>query len=215
MAYPLDMPSVPTTLNIARCSFDMEPFGSLSRTAGGQIAFLENIGGALWKGRYETTFLNDLHYGVWHAFRLCLRGNGTFKGFDPARIAPAAYLLDGKITFPGGFAGTCTLTAAGGETISLSGLPAGFIITTGDYFSFPWLGGRHLVKALANATASGGGAISALPIAPWLRAGGATGVTVDLVRPYCLMKMVPGTWQGERKQDPQPVSFEAIQHLGG
>lgn len=213
ISYPREFPDEP--FQAMRCSFDREPLGATSRSANGHIAFQEFVGGGLWRAHYETKPLNETNYGRWHAWKLSLRGNYTFKAYDPRRCYPIAYgasLLDLTRAAGGAFNGTVDVTAAGGETISMSGFPAAFTITAGDYISFLWLGGRHVLKFLETVNADGSGIITGITVDPWLRAGGTVPVTGTLIRPWCEMKIVPGTWAGERSIL-DPVSFDAIQHL--
>lgn len=203
ITYPLDFPDVP--FEAMRCRFHFETFGALSRTAGGEMTFQERIGGSLWEAAYTTKPLSEKDFGRWHAFVLALRGNGTFRGYDARRCYPVAYGAATPVTAP-------SVTAAGGTTISVSGFTNGFILTAGDYISFPWRGSQALVKFLESVTFGAGGSAT-LEVAPTLLAGGSVPVTATLVRPWCRMKLKPGSWQGDRTVK-DSVSFEAIQTLG-
>ena len=214
ITYPRVFPDEP--FEPMQCVFDREPLGALSRSAIGRVAFQEFVGGGLWQAHYETKALSERDYGRWHAWKLSLRGNFTFRGYDPRRCYPIAYglrLFDLTRAVGGAaFDGTVTVTAAGGGTVSLSGLPNAFSITEGDYVSFQWLGGRHIVKFLEAVNATSGGLITAIAVDPWLRAGGTVPTAGTLIRPWCEMKLIPGSWSAERSVL-DPVSFDAIQHL--
>lgn len=201
LSYPLDFPDQPFAA--ARCRFHFETFGTMSRSQGGEVTFQEHIGGSLWEAVYTTKPLNEASFGKWHAFVLGLRGNGTFKGYDPRRCYPIAYGSTTPVTAP-------TVTAAGGNSVSLSGLTSGFKITAGDMLSFPWRGTQALVKFLETVTASGSATIET---APTLIGGGTVPVTGTLVKPWCLMKIKPGSWQGDRTIK-DAVTFEGIQTMG-
>src|SRR5262249_30778997 len=138
------------------------------------------------------------------------------QGLRSATALPARLWRDCDFAHPrrrGGFDGTCNVTAAGGEQISLGNLPAGYVPTGGDfYISFPWLGGRILVKALETVTGNRSGIISNLTVAPWLRASGAVPATATVIKAWCEMTIKPGTWSGDGHFY-TPVSFEAIQKL--
>lgn len=222
LTFPRTFPVAPSGL-VTRCTFDVTPIGGFSRAASGQIAFQQTVGGALWELSLTTMGLNSADYDLWHSFILSLKTGGTFKGFDPRlnRNYPLAYgtAAVGMARAGGGtFDGTASITAAGGEVISLGSplfLPANFIVTVGDYISFAWLGGQYIVKAMETKVADGSGVLANLSVSPWLRSGGTVPVTASLVDPYCLMKIKPGSWQGDRQGGyfGGPVAFDAIQTL--
>lgn len=157
--------------------------------------------------------LNETNYGIAHSFFLSLKsGAKSFKAYDLRRYWPITYgpaCLGLTRAGGGAFDGTCTLTAAGGASVSLSGLPAGFKVGLGDYVSFPWLGSQRLVKAVEAMTADGSGVLSVVNIEPWQLAGGSVTVVATLVKAWVLMRPVLGSWSGERTVF-DPVSFQAI-----
>lgn len=204
ITYPRELHSLLTEL--PRCVFDYEPLGAMSRTAGGMVTFQETAGGSLWRLSLTTKPLKRSEYDSLHAWFLSLRGGAkSFKAYDPHRCFPLAYGPD----YPDG-AGS--VTSVDGDTIDLAALAAGQIVSAGDYISFPYVGGQALVKALETATANGSGVIEGLTVGPWQRTGGTLPAVATLVRAWCEMRPVPGTWAGERTGI-DPVSFEAIQTL--
>lgn len=128
----------------------------------------------------------------------------TFEGLD----APGAsfYLYNRNRPYPasdptgsGILSSTVTInTISGNKAISLTGLPAGYVLTRGDmlmatYGSSPT---RHaLLRIMETVTASGGGTSPAFEVQPFLRAGIATGNAVDLSKPYCRMTLIPGSFE--------------------
>jgi hypothetical protein len=215
ITYPRDMLA---PLSVEKTRFVGEPLGAFSRTQGGRVAFQHSVGGSLWQATFVSNDMSIADYEKWYAFYLSVIGE-TFKAFDPAHRYPLAYSEGGVLALPptraagGAFDGTATVTAAGGRLLSLSGLPNGYQVKTGDYVSFAWLGGQNIVKALADVAATSGGIITDLPIRPWLRAGGTVPVTAQIGNPYCLMTALPGTFQGDRNGLYAPCSFDAIQYL--
>lgn len=215
IVYPRALPAL--LANPPRFRFGFTPLGTQSRTVAGAVNFQEFAGGSLWELALGTGPLNESDYGAVHAWFLSLRGGArTFYGYDLRRCWPLAYgpAVTSLMRAGGGaFDGGCSVTAAGGTTLSLSNLPAAYRVSEGDYVSFDWLGGRWLVKTLEAATASSGGAVNNLTVAPWIRAGGTLPAAATLVRAWCEMKPKPGSWSGERTVR-DAVSFEAIQTLG-
>lgn len=195
-------------------SLNFVPLGAMSRTMGGAISFQEAVGGALWQMSLESRPLNETNYGIAHAFYLSLKGGAkSFKAYDLRRYYPVKYgvgVLGLTRALGGAFDGTVTLEAAGGGTVSLSRLPAGYTMTAGDYISFPWLGSQRLVKATETAGANGSGVLNNISIEPWQLSGGAISVAATLVKAWTLMRPVPGSWSGERA-NMDSVSFQAIE----
>jgi len=213
--YPREFPDA--EVKATRFRFDYTTLGEMSRTAAGAITFQERIGGSLWELALTTKPLNETEYSKWHAWFLSLRGGAqSFYGRDLRRCWPLAYgpgVLSLIRAGGGAFDGTCNVTEVGGNYVVLGNLPAGYQVSVGDYVSFPWLGGRALVKALESAVANGGG-LSAFTIAPWLRTPGTLppAGSATVVKAWCLMRPKPGSWQGERGTV-EPITFEAIQTL--
>jgi hypothetical protein len=214
ITYPRDFPDA--DIVAPRCRFDYTTLGEMSRTAAGAITFQERIGGSLWELAVTTRPLNETEYGKWHAWYLSLRGGRqSFMGRDPRRCWPLAYgpgVLSLTRAGGGAFDGTCNVTAVAGDTITLGNLPASYKLSVGDYVSFPWLGGRALVKALEPITGTTGGVAGPFTVGPWQRTGGVLPAVGTLVKAWCLMRPKPGSWQGERGTV-EPVTFEAIQTL--
>lgn len=209
ITYPRDFPEADVIAT--QCSFDYATLGEISRTAAGAVTFQERMGGSLWELALTTRPLNETKYGEWHAWFLSLRGGQqSFKGRDPRRCWPLAY-GPGVLSL---FDGNCTVTAVAGATISLGGLPANYKMSIGDYVSFAWLGGRALVKALEPVVANASGAIASVTVGPWQRTDGALPAAATVVKPWCLMRPKPGSWKGTRSGF-EPITFEAIQTLGG
>jgi len=217
ITYPRTFPDA--EVKATRVRFDYTTLGEMSRTAAGAISFQERMGGSLWELSLTTKPLNETDYSRWHAWYLSLRGGvQSFFAYDVRRCWPLAYgpgvmsliRVSSGLTFDG----TCDVLAVGGSTITLGNLPANYKVSVGDYISFPWLGGRALVKALEPVTGSAGGSTAAFTVGPWLRTPGSLppSRSATVVKAYCLMRPKPGSWQGERTVA-TPVSFEAIQTL--
>lgn len=213
ITYPRELPEPWASWSPVTVTYELLLAGESSRTSRGETTFLEQVG-SLWTASFTTRPMIESERRKWTAWKDSLRGNMLFYGHDPRRIYPQAYGKSVLSLSGGTFTGACQVTAAGGTTISLGSLPAGLIITAGDYISFAWLGSRWKVKALETVTANGSGVITGLEVAPWVRAGGTAPASATIVRPYCLMKIAPGTWSAQSTGRLSPISFDAIQDLG-
>jgi hypothetical protein len=158
-------------------------------------------GWPLWEAIYRVGPLDDdVQARLWRSFLRKLRGQqGLFFGRDLTRYWPKNY--------PTGFAG---LNRAGGgafptngaasswsvnstrDALTLTGLPAGFVLKADDQVGFSWTTSseqrRALVSLVADAAASGGGTISAAAIEPPLPTIVSGSASAYLQAPTCLMR---------------------------
>jgi hypothetical protein len=101
-----------------------------------------------------------------------------------------------------------------GKTLRLKGLPAGYDITAGDFFSIAYGGGRvGLYLASEDATADGSGITPTFECRFHLRPGTAVNDIVSLAPPVAKVKIMPGslTWSGSGQF--VTVGFEVQQTL--
>jgi hypothetical protein len=81
------------------------------------------------------------------------------------------------------------------KALTLSGLPAGYVITMGDYLHVDYgtPSRRALLQASEGATANGSGVTGEFEVRPHLRPGIATALAVTLKKPAAKVKIVPGS----------------------
>lgn len=199
LTFPRAMP----TGGVDSQSFDLARVDYLSPTADGGGGGV-TAGWPLWR---MTLTLNNTDVDEteeWRAWILAQRGSQRlFFGRDLTRPFPKAY--------PGGFAG---LTRAGGgafdgsaatwsvnadrDVITLTGLPAGFILSWNDGLGFKWTTGgaarRSLVRCVEPVVANGSG-VAALTVEPPLPTVTSNAAVAYLNQPDCLMRLVPGETQ--------------------
>jgi hypothetical protein len=188
--------------------FDLRWRQEQSTLASGRV-LVKDMGAPLWTLRATTKPLkpNDLDY--WRA-RLTALENGLqqFWAYPMSRCFPQAY-PNGSWPTGGAFNGTATLAAvnANRKAISLSGLPAGFVLSVGDYVSIA--GDLHQVMEAATAA---GGTTPQFEVRPhlWPEAGVADLVYVK--QPSCLMAIVPGSLSSDASISGWgTVSFQAME----
>lgn len=80
----------------------------------------------------------------------------SFLAGDPRRCYPASYTAS-QFAALSPFDGTCTVSALSANSISLAGLPAGFVLKAGDYVGLSESGSRDIYSVAENATADGSG----------------------------------------------------------
>lgn len=199
----LSLPDLP----IARVSFEVERVDFAAPEASGRQGGVQ-AGWPLWTARYELDRSDPEAGDLWRAFLARLRGRiRRFYGRDITRPFPLAYR--------GGFAG---LTRAGGGSfdgsatswsqsidsqgearVILNGLPAGFVISVGDYIGWRWdaagagagnMMRRTLARAVLPATANGSGQVEVTVEPPLNAALVPSGAIAHLDNPVCVMQLV-------------------------
>jgi hypothetical protein len=81
------------------------------------------------------------------------------------------------------------------RALALSGLPAGYVITMGDYLHVDYDAPprRALLQAAEGATANGSGVTPEFDVRPHLRPGITAALAVSLKKPAAKVKIVPGS----------------------
>ncbi|MFG1205560.1 hypothetical protein [Xanthobacter flavus] len=186
----------------------------------GAIQTME-IAPSLWSAKFVTPGLLMHDRQVWQAWELTLRGGRTFLAYDPEKVYPKAYRAGVlALTRAGGgaFDGTATLASVAATSVSVTGLPAGYMAKVGDMLSFPWNNVHALHQIVEDATANGAGAAT-FRVWPPVQTSPAPagGSTVRLVQPWCVMKIKPGTFTAPASSTngTAPVSFEGVQDISG
>ena len=204
MVFPIAMPPV----GPASEYFEPERIDALSPRTDGRVNGV-TLGFPLWRGRWTLgQQISRLQSEEWRAFVAVLRGQQrTFLGRDYGRPYPlsAPDGFDGLVRASGGaFDGTATSWSinADRDEPTLSGFPAGFVLSVGDYIMWRWATGgvqrRSLVRVVQGAVANGSGVVAPLvePPLPTVTPGGAV---ADLAKPSCVMKLIKGETQlGEK-----------------
>jgi len=162
-----------------------------STLASGRV-LVKDMGSPLWTLRASTKPLSPNNLDAWRA-RLTSLENGlqTFWGYPTSRCYPIKY-PNGSWPTGSVFNGLTAVLAtinANRKSITLSSLPAGFVLSIGDYISIA--GDLHQV--MEAATASGGGVTPAFEIRPHLWPAVVAGAAVSVKQPACQMAIVPGS----------------------
>jgi hypothetical protein len=129
-------------------------------------------------------------------------GLNDFYAYDPLSIYPIFDPTGSKLAAnPNGPIIDSTV-GSDLKTIRFSGLPANFVINPGDMFSFSYGAGsayQALHRIFVGATANGSGVTGFMEFRPALDDPSLpTGKTMRLIKPYCRMKIVPGSFdEGE------------------
>ena len=160
-----------------------------SQGSGGVIA--KDMGPALWMADIQTASLKNHLLEELEAAIESLQGSiGTFYCYDTKRWYP-------KLDPGGSILGASTVkinSVPDNISLSLKGLPAGYVISRGDRFHFTYnTTSRAYHRALETVTANGSGVTAAFAVSPYLRTGAAADQDVTLIKPSAIMRLVPGS----------------------
>lgn len=190
LTYPVPLTDFWSGLKIA--TFDMRPGGGLqSQATGGGEVIVARTGQRLWEGEVTTVPADDP--GAAEAILIALQDPGRsfmieahkrlFPGADPggAKLGPAAPVI---ASLP-----------SGGRSMTLSGLPAGYTLSPGDFLSFTRGSPSRfeLVEVVTGAVADGFGVTPEFEVTPGVRPGTTTSTAVILARPFFRAMIVPGS----------------------
>ncbi len=218
ITYPRDLPA--WFLGMTQCAFTLDYLQEQDPTGDGD-QLVRDVGPTLWNLDCKTQRLQSDKMGEMEAWVDSLENGGQpFWGYDWRRLGPLAYPNGiGGLSRAGGgtFDGTCTLGTVAGDnkSVPLTGLPVGFVLSPFDNLAFPYASGTRqaLHRIVAGGVADGSGHVT-VEVRPHVRVGWASGATVNLVKPSCIMKLVPGSYSpAQDPRGPGFVSFKAKQTL--
>lgn len=177
----------------------------------------QTFGTPYWIATYTPGWLEERDYGLMDAFMMRAGdGQEVFRAYDPFRARPIAWgnstPLTGTRATGGTFDGTATITARTANSLSVSGLPAGFQVRAGDYVEVRKSASLiSLHRVMADVAADGSGVVTlairhnldlqtfTLPLA------------ANFEKPSCLMQIDPGSYQGQKSWSSRSPSFSATE----
>lgn len=194
ITFPLALADFMDLLSVARVTMSPRESVLLSTTRGGEV-LRSDIGARLWGGRIvvapATRAQMDQQVALAEAL---LEAQGSFMVARRSRHGPQA---DPTGAILGAAVPVISAVSIDRRDLSLTGLPAGYVLTRGDLLSFAYGASpvRHaLHRVLTTRSATAGGAITALAVTPVVRPGVNAGTPVTLVRPACKAVIVPETF---------------------
>ncbi len=190
ITFPRDFPNAGLATRFDEVVF-MPMFSQVRAPTRGGLVQVALVGPALWQMEFKTRLMGEAEFEEWRAWLSSLRGGARkFKAWDPLRRYARAYRTGyAALTRAGGgsfAAGTANLLSIAGprDEITLSTLPAGFVLSLGDMISIPFGSSRSLHRVTEAGVASAGGQAT-VGLEPPLPIGVTTGATVDLASPWC------------------------------
>lgn len=194
LSFPLSLANFLDLLPVARSPFDPGEALQMDETGGGELVTSAN-GERLWSGQLVLDGLTYPEAAAATALLSLVRAAGRpFLVTDLRRLGPAA---DPWGTILGAATPVISGVQTGGRELRIDGLPAGYVLSRGDYLGFgygPSSGRRALHQVVTGGAASGAGLSPWLEVVPEVRAGWAAAAPVTLLRPACKAIYVPGSW---------------------
>jgi len=215
ITYPRALPSCRANTS----DFELERQEVIGGEQGGRI-ISGQLGPPHWRLKFTRSPTTEAEYDLWRTWLTSLRGSGKlFFGRDMRRGRwPRAYAKTGftDLTRAGGgaFDGTATsIDIADRYVPAFTGLPAGFVVSIGDYVGFSYGDDNgctlHRFVEAGVADVDGEGAWTVEPELPPFVPGDAV---ATFASPTCLMVIVPGSSDVSADNNQRRISFEAIQH---
>jgi len=185
-----------------------------STQASGRI-LVKDMGAPLWTLRAASRTMSPNNLDLWRA-KLTSLENGLqiFWGYPMSRCYPILYPNG---TWPTGssFSGnTANLSAinVNRKAVTLSALPAGFVLSVGDYIAITFGTRKDLHQVMETATANGSGVTNEFEIRPQLWPDMTITKAVSVKQPACQMAIVPGSLSTDAGLNGWGAfSFEAIE----
>lgn len=197
VSFPLSLTEFLDLLSISAVTMSLGEAVIQSQTRGGDI-LRSDLGARLWAGRIvvapATRAAMDQQVALAEAL---LEAAGSFMVARRSRIGPQS---DPTGAILGAATPAISAVSSDRRDLSLTGLPAAYVVTRGDLLSFDHGTDpvrRHLHRVLATRSANGAGTMTQLSVTPPVRAGIGAGPLVTLVRPSCKAVIVPGSFSPE------------------
>jgi hypothetical protein len=214
LAFPLSLAQFADLFGSNEASLFLPPMVQTSRTRGGAL-IRARLGERLWTGRVVATENT-------HARLDRLRGR-----IEVLQDAGGSFLMtprhrQGPIADPfgvtlGAAVPLLNTIAASRREIRISGLPAGYVLSDGDFLSLTY-GSDPLrywfARVVVGGTADGSGLTPLVEVTPNVPAAISTGGTVTLVRPVFKAVITSASPGVARPASSGGVSFDFIQTFG-
>jgi hypothetical protein len=191
LSFPLALADLADLLPVAAVSWNELRQDATSVLGSGEWLTHE-LGSPLHEAEVRTARLPHARAEQLRARLRALDGGAHFYLSNPTMLYPQAD--------PGGaILGSASVVIASihanRKALTLSGLPAGYVITMGDYLhaDYGTPSRRALLQAAEGAIANGSGVTPELEVRPQLRPGINAGLAVTLKKPAAKVKIMPGS----------------------
>lgn len=212
MADPISLPAIPWS------QIDFMPISPASvNRMEGRRSEMQAFGTPYWTASFSTGTLLPAQSGLFDAFMMKADARGsTFLAYDVSRPRPIAMdkgkALSGTKAGGGSFNGDVAFSAVTATTLSITGLPAGFKFSPGDYIEVRKSAlVRSLHRVTEPATANSSGTVTISIMYQLDTQNFNASCTGHLEKPSCVMMIDPGSAQATKSLGSRDTSFTATE----
>jgi hypothetical protein len=202
--------------SLVECTFLPANSVGRARIGGGVAVSLTETMETVFRVQIETIPLNQAARQAWHAWRAKLRGGlDMFSLYDVTKRNPLNYPTAAASTdISGSWDGTADVTSlAASGVLGLASLPAGYVLSAGDYIGLEESSRYDLYTVASNVTANGSG-VASVSVLPYLRTGIFTTAAVARIwRPKATFVFEPESWSESAGLVPSSIAFTGIQRI--
>lgn len=213
VTFPAPITYIADLLRVPSRSFTLMTQQEVSGLGSGQI-LVADLAPALWVADIETKPMRRPEAHELLARLDTLDGAlNSFYLYDPWKCAPTS---DPRGELLGSSAVKIYALDINNKEMRLYGLPAGYVLTAGDYLAFDYGSNpirRALHRIVNTVTADGSGITPAFEVRPHIRPGAATDIAVALVKAAAKMFLEPGSLSVSGQGGMTVISFRAIQRI--
>jgi hypothetical protein len=198
-----------TSVRYADQSFLLVSRQEMSGQANGVVRG-KDLGSALWQSSYTTVEMLNRDALAFEAALNSLDGlTNAFEAGDLRNRYPRNYPT-GVFTD----SGVLATVGANNKSLSISGLPASFVISAGDYLQFDYGSSRALHQVCETVTANGSGLSPVFEVRPHIRPGFSISSAVKFKNPVGQFILQPNSISSTlNSKVTSVVTFKAIQYL--
>lgn len=195
LIFPLSLADFADKLKITTVRWWLQEYQETSMTGGGEF-LVADLGPRLWKG--SVTLAPMYHDEAAEVQALIESLDGSLNAFllcDPRKRYPKG---DPKGSLVASSSPVISALPSSNKELSITGLPAGYALSSGDMFSFTYGANpvrRALHRIVNTVTANGSGVASGIEVRPHFRPGVATGVALTFRKPTAKVRIIPGSFE--------------------
>ena len=216
VSFPRSVASLADRLKISSVRWILQEQQEFSGLGSGEF-LVADLAPRFWKADVSFATMSNDDAADFQADIETLDGAiNAFYLYDPRKMFPRSD-PDGSIL--GASAVQIATLGANNKSLSLSGLPSGYVLSKGDLFHFDYGASpvrRALHRIVETVVAGEAGVSPVFEVRPHFLPGVAAGLAIKLVKPAAKMRIVPGSFDagtGALGGITSGMSFQAMQTL--
>lgn len=190
LTFPLSSAVFVGTLRIAEVQFYRKDFIEISGLASGEVLTAQ-IAFSKWMARISLASMTHVQAAAAQALIEAIGPHQEFNLYDPRKQYPR-YDHDGSEL--GLASPSIQSIGTNNRSLRIQGLPAGYDLAAGDFFSYSFSGRQALARIAEDVSATGAGLTPLFDVSGPLRFGTAVSQAVRLVKPFARMMFMPDTF---------------------